>query len=225
VVDEQQPATPDDPGDLGRRIAQRRAALGLDVDELARRAGMAPAYLRYVEHSARARPGPAACARLAAVLDTSVAWLRGGGTERAPGAGPDPGGVPSLDVLDEGACRQHLGERGVGRAVFDEEHGPAALPVNYVVLDGSLVFRTAADGPIARALRAGRPLALEVDHLDEVRGEGWSVLVRGPAGFLEDPADLAAVEHQGLLPWAGGERHAVVRVEARELSGRQIRRA
>jgi transcriptional regulator with XRE-family HTH domain len=225
VTDRDDTGMAEDSGDLGRRVAHRRQELGLELDEVARRAGMAPAYLRYVEHSAHARPGPAACARLAAVLGTTVAWLRGGGTERPPGSGPDPGGVPELEVLDEAACWRHLDTRGVGRVVFDEEEGPVALPVNYVVQDRTVAFRTSATGPIARAAAAGRPLALEVDHLDEVRGEGWSVLVRGAAASVEDPARLAAFEGLGLQPWAGGDRHQVIALEVREVSGREIHRS
>jgi hypothetical protein len=38
-------------GDLGRRVSERRQELGLSVEELARRAGMDPTYVRSLETS------------------------------------------------------------------------------------------------------------------------------------------------------------------------------
>jgi len=75
--------TYDDPGDLSRRLVCRRQALGLTGDDVARRAGMDPGYLDYLEGRADASPSQATLGRLAAVLDTSVAALRGGGLSAA----------------------------------------------------------------------------------------------------------------------------------------------
>src|SRR5579875_3383283 len=152
----------DDPGDLSRRVAARRKALGLDIEEVAKRAGMHPAYLEYLEHHARARPTPAACARLASALETSVAWLRGAGVGLPPGHARPPTGIPRLLELEPGTCLQLLQAGGVGRAVFVDERGvPTALPVNFRVIDGDIVFRT-GEGAIARAVRTGKPLSIEV---------------------------------------------------------------
>jgi nitroimidazol reductase NimA-like FMN-containing flavoprotein (pyridoxamine 5'-phosphate oxidase superfamily) len=212
-----------DPGDLGRRVTQRRTELGLSVEELAHRAGMHPSYLSYVEHQSTARPNEAACTRLAAALGTTVSWLRGGGGERPVGAVPDPGGVPQLEELDTAQCAAHLDGGGIGRAVFDDDQGPVALPINYRMVDGQLVFRT-GDGTIAAAVRAGRPISVEVDHLDEVVGEGWSVLVRGQASEVTDPERLAALDRLAIHPWAGGDRHTTVALQPTSLTGRRILR-
>jgi transcriptional regulator with XRE-family HTH domain len=218
------PTTPSsfgDPGDLGRRIIQRRQELGMGVEELAERAGMHPSYLAYVERHAEARPGAAACARLAAALGTSVAWLRGGGQDRPVGAGPDAGGVPRLEALEPAACWERLDGGGVGRVIFDDDTGPVALPVNYRVVDGRFVVRT-GEGSLAQAVRSHRPVSLEVDHLDEVAGVGWSVLVRGEATEVTDPRELADLAAVPIVPWAGGDRHVTVRLEPSQLTGRQI---
>jgi len=210
-----------DPGDLGRRVAQRRAELGLTVEQLAERAGMHPSYLGYVEENATARPGAAACARLAAALGTTVAWLRGGANARPVGAGVEPGGVPQLQTLDSEACIQKLDGGGVGRVVFDDDQGPVALPVNFRVVGRQLVFRT-SEGSIAEAVRGGRAVSVEVDHLDEVAGEGWSVLVRGQATEVTDPQQLESLHDLHIVPWAGGDRPVTVALEIQELTGRQI---
>lgn len=207
-----------DPGDLGRRVRERREQLGLPLVELARRAGMAPGYLEYVEARPGASPGVAAVTRLAAALETTVAGLRGGGLERPPGAGRPSEAHPVLEHLERAECVRLLRAGGVGRAVFDEARGPVAIPVNFVVDDGELRIRT-AEGGVVDAVRATGRLSFEVDHLDETLGEGWSVLVTGRASVApvsEDDRLLAD-------PWAGGERSEILRLRLDELSGRRIR--
>jgi transcriptional regulator with XRE-family HTH domain len=62
--------SPPDPGDLSRRVAQRRAELHLSQAQVAARAGVSLRYLEYLERYP-ARPTPAALRQLAATLRTS----------------------------------------------------------------------------------------------------------------------------------------------------------
>ena len=66
------------------------------------------------------------------------------------------------------------------------------LPVNFAVLDDTLVIRT-AEGTIIDG-HAGEQVALEVDHIDEALCQGWSVLVRGPAHRVAHPAELRRLQ-------------------------------
>lgn len=207
-----------DPGDFGRRVRERRERLGLPLAELARRAGMAPGYLEYVETRPGANPGAAAIARLAAALETTAATLRGGGLERPPGRGRPRATHPVLEHLERAECLRLLRAGGVGRVVYDEARGPVAIPVNFVVADGELRVRT-AEGGVVDAVRATGRLTFEVDHLDEILGEGWSVLVTGRARA----APAADDEVPPIDPWAGGARGELVRLHLDELSGRRIR--
>jgi nitroimidazol reductase NimA-like FMN-containing flavoprotein (pyridoxamine 5'-phosphate oxidase superfamily) len=220
--DEAGPRPMADPGDLGRRVAQRRRELGLDREEVARRAAMDPGYLAYVEESSDARPSPAACTRLAVALGTTVNWLRGGGVEVPPGAHEPPKRTPVLEEMTDEECLAHLDPGGIGRIVFDDERGPVALPVNFRMLDGSIVFRT-GDGSIGRAVQQGKTLSLEVDHLDEALGEGWSVLATGSATEVTDREQIEKAEQVHITPWAGGDRHLLVSLTPRKLTGRRIR--
>ncbi|MDA8359928.1 MAG: pyridoxamine 5'-phosphate oxidase family protein [Actinomycetota bacterium] len=210
-----------DPGDLGRRLVERRLELGLSREEVASRAGMDPGYLRHVEEEANARPSPAACARLAVVLQTSEHWLRGGGMDRPPGGGR-PDVIGTLEVLEPAECLERLSPGGVGRVVFDEPRGPVALPVNYRLVADAIYFRTGT-GSIATVLEQAATVSMEVDHLDESRHEGWSVLVTGTASVVTDSDELARVEAAGVEPWAGGDRHLVGKIPVTVISGRRIR--
>ncbi|MEU3980839.1 pyridoxamine 5'-phosphate oxidase family protein [Streptomyces sp. NPDC026672] len=207
-------------GDLGRRLATRRAQLGLTVPETAARAGMAASYLRYLEEHPGAAPGTGPLMRLAEVLETSLTELTGGTTDLPPGPGR-AGHDPEFTELGPAECRSLLSTHGVGRLAVPTDSGPVIVPVNYDVVDGAIVFRTAPGA--TPALAEGAPVAFEADRIDDAFSRGWSVLVRGPARTVTDPdeADRLA-ERAYSTPWAGGGRTLWVRVEPRSVTGRRI---
>ena len=207
--------------DLGRRIREQREAAGLTQEATASHAGMAPSYLSYLETSPEAFPTPAALARLAAALGTSSAALAGAGMDLPPG---QASGQPqaALQALSPEECRGYLAMGGVGRFLFVTDRGPVAIPVNYRMLDGDVVFRTSPNGtPAAAGLR--ERVSFEVDHLDDALAEGWSVLVSGHAWIVSEPGELAAVERLHIVPWAGGDRDCYLRLAPAEITGRRIR--
>ena len=51
-----------------------------------------------------------------------------------------------VERLDEAECLELLGTEGLGRLVYNSRYGATALPVEYKVYEGSIVFRTAQDG-------------------------------------------------------------------------------
>lgn len=208
-------------GDIGRRVALRRQELGLSREEVAERAGVAPTYLRYVEEQPFASPGPAFLLRVAEALGTSVQRLRGGEAGLPPGLG-EAADSPRLTELDGGACRELLSDHGIGRLAVTTDEGPAVVPVNYAVVDGAVVFRTAPGA--TPALAVGRRVAFEVDRFDEALSEGWSVLVVGTASSVTDPEDLRGMPDPArTAPWAGGERLLWVRIAPERVTGRRIR--
>ncbi|MDT0304917.1 helix-turn-helix domain-containing protein [Streptomonospora wellingtoniae] len=210
-----------DGGDLGRRVAQRRAELGLSHDQVAESASMDPGYVAYLEE----HPGSLSrqsLYRLAQALRTSPAQLLGADTETPPGhaatAEPDPGIRP----LSTEECLKLIAPGGVGRAAFTEAAGtsPAVLPVNYTLSEGAVVFRTAADGVIAR--HTPGPMSFQVDRIDGGTSEGWSVLATGRAAIVNDARLAALREHHTVRPWAGGERDVWIRIDAERITGRRV---
>ena len=209
-------------GDLGRRVAERRREVGLTREDVALRAGMSSSYLDYLEHSPDAAMTAGALVRLAAALETTAGFLRGGHVGRPPGPGR-AGPHPHLDVLSREECELYLARGGVGRFVFVAPQGPVALPVNFRYLDGDVLFRTRPHGALAAA--AGTTVSLEVDQIDEPMSEGWSVLVTGRARLVDDPAELQQAATLGIEPWPGGHREALMHIETEAISGRRIRQA
>ncbi|KAA6215731.1 helix-turn-helix domain-containing protein [Streptomyces filamentosus] len=207
--------------DLGRRVATRRRQLGLSREEVAERAGSSPGYIAYVEERLPT-PGIEFLVRLAHALDTTVQQLTGLTADLAPGGAP-PGNRPELVELDETECWSLLDGRGVGRIGVEGTDGLAVFPVNYQVLDESLVFSTAPESALGRAAAAGAEVAFEEDRLDEAFRRGWSVLLVGPVHALSDPAEAMGMSRAVTVrPWSGDGRDTVVRLVPRRVTGRRI---
>jgi nitroimidazol reductase NimA-like FMN-containing flavoprotein (pyridoxamine 5'-phosphate oxidase superfamily) len=212
--------SPPDPGDLSKRIAQRRSELHLSLMQVAARAGLSLRYLEYLERYP-ARPGPAELRHLAAALQTTPAVLLGGGANVPPGHRARPADLRVVSKLGAAECRRLITPGGVGRIAFGTLDGPVIIPVNFAVLAGTIVIRTAV-GTIIDG-HAGGQVALEADHIDEALRQGWSVLVRGPAHHVTHPAELSRLQEDAAVwPWAAGEREVYVRVIPSQITGRRI---
>jgi nitroimidazol reductase NimA-like FMN-containing flavoprotein (pyridoxamine 5'-phosphate oxidase superfamily) len=131
------------------------------------------------------------------------------------------GGGEGIESLDEAECRALLGDRGIGRVAVSIGAVPSVVPVNYIVLDGAVVFRTGSGTKLDAAVRRS-VVAFEVDDIDPIYHEGWSVLVVGMADELTDPDMLARAEHLPLLPWAPGPHEHVVTIHPEIVTGRRI---
>ncbi|MGW5609131.1 helix-turn-helix domain-containing protein [Streptomyces sp. NPDC003753] len=207
-------------GDLGRRLALRRGELGLTREEAADRAGMAAGYLRYLEEQSTAAPSAASLLRLAGALQTTVRDLAGGDVDLPSGLG-QAGRHPKFSELTTQECRELLSTHGVGRLAVTTASGPVVVPVNYSVMDGTLVFRTQPHAVPAQA--SGSQVAFEIDHIDGALSQGWSVLVRGQARAVTNPDSVRRLEEQAYsTPWAGGQRELWIRIEPLSITGRRI---
>ncbi|MCL6735979.1 pyridoxamine 5'-phosphate oxidase family protein [Streptomyces neyagawaensis] len=210
---------PPNPGDIGRRVAAERLRRGLTREEAARRAGMAPEYLAYLEEQP-ADPTKASLIGLADALDTTVAALRGAGVDLPSGQGQALR-HPLLVDLDPDECRALLSTHGVGRVAVSSASSPAVVPVNYEVVGDTIAFRTAPESVPAAAV--GSEVAFEVDHVDEAMSQGWSVLAVGTARVVTEPDEVRRlVEGAHSTPWAGGVREMWVAIRPTRVTGRRI---
>ena len=119
-------------------------------------------------------------------------------------------------------CQALLGRHQVGRIAVVDDGRPLIVPVNYVLDDGEVVFRTGRGTKLDAALR-GSPVAFEIDGFDDSTRTGWSVLVRGRAHRVTEDDELARVRRLPLVPWAPGDRPHFVTIRAGQTSGRRIR--
>jgi nitroimidazol reductase NimA-like FMN-containing flavoprotein (pyridoxamine 5'-phosphate oxidase superfamily) len=132
--------------------------------------------------------------------------------------------APWLEELAESDCLTYLRNGSIGRlGVVIDEH-PIIVPVNYRLVETAglrwIAIRTKPDGLVAR----GTPnVAFEIDGVDEVRRQGWSVLVRGTL-LPVDPDAAEFREHFDSSPWLQ-ERDAWFVVEPFSITGRQLHAA
>jgi nitroimidazol reductase NimA-like FMN-containing flavoprotein (pyridoxamine 5'-phosphate oxidase superfamily) len=137
---------------------------------------------------------------------------------------------PVVELLDEAECQGLIGAGGVGRIGYTGRFGPTILPVNYVLHEGTILFRTGQHSPLGEDLRTGiehaeSKVAFEIDETSAATREGWSVLVQGSAHLVDSEAARASIVPSGVEPWAGGEKELFVRVIPSRITGRRIRRA
>ncbi|HYY82102.1 MAG TPA: pyridoxamine 5'-phosphate oxidase family protein [Actinomycetes bacterium] len=123
--------------------------------------------------------------------------------------------------LTKQECFRLLADQRLGRVVLTDDLGPLALPVNFLLDQHTVLFRSDEGTKLAAASRGAR-VAFEVDGTDEATRTGWSVLVRGEAVVVTDPAELARVRRLPLSPWAPGAKASYVRILPAVLTGRRI---
>ena len=131
-----------------------------------------------------------------------------------------------IEELDEDQCLKLISEGGIGRIAYVGRFGPVVLPVNYELLGGAVVFRTAANGPLDEDLRTGiegadYKVAFEIDSIDLATRRGWSVLIQGPAHHVTGAGE-DEVRKAGVEPWAPGDREMFVRIVPSRITGRRV---
>jgi nitroimidazol reductase NimA-like FMN-containing flavoprotein (pyridoxamine 5'-phosphate oxidase superfamily) len=127
-----------------------------------------------------------------------------------------------LSALSPDECLGLLEPGGVGRIGFTSSGWMVILPVNFAFAGKTIIFRTAPDTLLAAY--GNGPVSFETDRLDDVRHEGWSVLVQGHAHTVTSEHEIQHLEQAAYLePWAAGARDVYVRIVPARISGRRIR--
>lgn len=126
-----------------------------------------------------------------------------------------------LEVLDRYRCLRLLAANHLGRVAVVDGGRPLILPVNYILDDEAVLFRTAPGSKFDAAVR-GAEVAFEIDSADPLYHTGWSVLGSGRAEEVTDPDELDRISRLPLRPWAAGEKAHVIRVRLDQVSGRRI---
>jgi len=130
-----------------------------------------------------------------------------------------------LVALDPNECVDLLQAAPWVRVAFLVNGEPTILPVNHLVHDGAIYFRTAPGSKLGSAA-AGSTVAVEADGGDVESRIGWSVVVHGHAAIVTDDHVEQSLFEQPFEPWAvPGDRTFWVRVDVERISGRRIVRS
>ena len=123
--------------------------------------------------------------------------------------------------LEERECWSLLGRQEVGRIAFAAGDGVEVFPVNHLVDEQRVLFRTAPGTKLVETAR-GKSVAFEVDGwTDEA---AWSVVVHGRAEELDYPSALRHAKRSGLESWAPDEKSHYVQITPQRITGRRFQR-
>lgn len=93
------------------------------------------------------------------------------------------------------------------------------FPLNYVVDDRTIVFRTAPGTKLVElTIRAS--VALEIDGYSDT--EAWSVVVKGRAIAIESQTEMDALDRLPLTPWIPTPKFVYVRITPTDVTGRRF---
>lgn len=112
-----------------------------------------------------------------------------------------------------------MAQAEVGRVALTVGALPEIVPVNFRVVDGTVVFGVHSESVLAREAE-GTVVAFQVDSFDPEREGGWHVRAIGTFRLPVSPEELAAAGSLVPQPWARGEEADVVmQIELVVLSG------
>lgn len=129
----------------------------------------------------------------------------------------------SLTEMTATECLEIIGTTTVGVIAFVDAEGQQLIPVNFIVLDGLIYFRTVFNGFLSELSLGHDDVAFGAVHQDDASHSGWNVTARGSARGVEDRATINKVlSNPSLRPWAGGVRPTVIEVRPTSLAGRRV---
>ena len=126
----------------------------------------------------------------------------------------------AIEHLTQSECWRLLRTSTIGRVAVIRDDIPDIFPVNHVVDHGAVVYRTHAGLLFKATLH--HDVAFQSDGFDADTSQAWSVVLRGMATekrHIDDILDSLALP---LMPQQPGAKPRVVRITAREISGRRF---
>lgn len=114
-----------------------------------------------------------------------------------------------------------LSTKTFGRLVVRRKDDMDLFPLNYVVHEGNIYFRT-AEGSKLFSLTLNDDVLFEADHVDAEAQEAWSVIVKGSARALTSTSDIEKADELPLKPWLPTLKYNYVVVTPKDISGRKF---
>ena len=129
-----------------------------------------------------------------------------------------------LNTLTRDECLELLDQVVVGRIGYVTDGTAIILPVNFMVLDGDIVFCTAKGSTLNWLSLRGR-LSFQADASSWADREGWSVLIHGVAREVTDSNELEILRRGLMRSWLRSPAEHWVRIRIETISGRALRGA
>lgn len=126
-----------------------------------------------------------------------------------------------IQNLSDEESLELLATKTFGRLVVRRNDDMDLFPLNYLVHEGEIYFRT-AEGSKLFSLTLNNDVLFEADNVDGDSQEAWSVVVKGTARTLTSNAEIEAADQLPLKPWLPTLKYNYVVVSPNEISGRKF---
>ena len=126
-----------------------------------------------------------------------------------------------IQNLSDEESLELLATKTFGRLVVRRNDDMDLFPLNYLVHEGEIYFRT-AEGSKLFSLTLNNDVLFEADNVDADSQEAWSVVVKGTARTLSSNAEIEAADQLPLKPWLPTLKYNYVVVSPNEISGRKF---
>lgn len=123
--------------------------------------------------------------------------------------------------LTEAECWEAIRGAEVGRIAVVVDGRPEIFPINHVVDEGTVVFRSGEGTKFDGALNAA-PVAFEVDGRDPETNVAWSAVVKGTVEAPGSIAEVIATLELPISPWQAGLKSRYLRIVPSQTSGRRF---
>lgn len=125
----------------------------------------------------------------------------------------------SITILSAEESLERISFESLGRIVVRRKDEMDIFPINFVVADGLIYFRT-AEGNKLFSLALNNDVLFEVDKV--LDGEAWSVVVKGTAEMVRENAEVQYCDTLPLKPWVPTLKRNYVRIVPSQVSGRHF---
>ncbi|MBK4346964.1 pyridoxamine 5'-phosphate oxidase family protein [Lacisediminihabitans changchengi] len=124
--------------------------------------------------------------------------------------------------LDAEECWSLLRTTDLGRLALMSDGSPDIVPLNYLVGDGVLYFRSAPGDKLA-ALGVDPAVAFEADGI--YSRQRWSVVIRGTAHRVNSDSEIESSGVMELASYLSGDKWNYIRIQPLSVTGRRFRRS
>jgi nitroimidazol reductase NimA-like FMN-containing flavoprotein (pyridoxamine 5'-phosphate oxidase superfamily) len=125
----------------------------------------------------------------------------------------------SMRALSTDDAWSRLRSKSVGRLSIAPGGLPDVVPLNFLMMDGQILLRTRG-GYVVAALAVNKHVAFEVDELAGT--DIWSVVVRGTAKVIADPAEIDRAQRAPMWTWPDRETDTFIRITPAQVTGRRF---
>ena len=124
-----------------------------------------------------------------------------------------------IEILKEDEALELMGDHQLGRLVVRIKDDCDSYPLNYVVNEGKIYFRTAEGSKLFTVSINDRVLFEADEHTED---KAWSVIVKGRARILQRTDEIQEADELPLKPWLPTLKYNYVEITPEEISGRRF---